>query len=106
MARDPYARDDPTGILDWLSQKGERLGTLKPADAEAPRDYRFCPGCGRRLPMLKIRNRGQHCSPACRHRAFRKRHGLPSYEGPTHGRRRPKAGVGGPPPLCGASTII
>jgi len=87
---DPFARRDDTGILDWLAQKrpGERLGTLKPAEIEAPRDYRFCPGCGKKLPMLKIRNRGQHCSPACRKRAFRKRHGLPSYEGPTHGRRK------------------
>jgi hypothetical protein len=85
---DPFARRDDTGILEWLAGK---RGTLKPAETEAPRDYRFCPGCGKKLPMLKIRNRGQHCSPACRKRAFRKRHGLPSYEGPTHGRRRPKA---------------
>jgi hypothetical protein len=73
---------DNSGIGEWIA------GTLKLAGIEPPRDYRFCPGCGRKLPMLKIRNRGRHCSPACRKRAFRKRHGLPSYEGPTHGRRR------------------
>jgi hypothetical protein len=83
---------DPSGISEWLAQKG--VGTLKTADGVI--DYRFCQGCGRRLSKVAIglTSRKFHCSPACRHRAFRKRHGLPSYEGPTHGRRR-----GQPPPV-------
>jgi hypothetical protein len=47
-------------------------------------DYRFCQGCGRRLSKVAIGlvSRKLHCSSACRHRAWRKRHGHPVYEGP------------------------
>ena len=80
MPRDPFAVD--TGIEEWLEWKrGTDPRTLKPAEVI---DYRFCQGCGRRLSKMGIgRTRYKlHCSPACRKRAWRKRHGRPSYEGP------------------------
>jgi hypothetical protein len=84
MARDPFA--DDTGIAEWLSWKrGTQAGTVSgPVTADGVIDARFCQGCGKRLSKMGIgRTRYKlHCSPACRKRAWRKRHGRPSYEGP------------------------
>jgi hypothetical protein len=90
MARDPFARrldEDNTGIAEWLEWKrgGTQAGTAKPAEVIEPvPDYRCCQGCGRRLSKMAIgRPRCKlYCSPVCRKRAWRKRHGRPSYEGP------------------------
>jgi hypothetical protein len=60
-------------------------------DSEWPRktadgviDFRFCQGCQKRLSKTAIglTTRKLHCSPACRHAAWSRRHGHPRYEGP------------------------
>jgi hypothetical protein len=113
MARDPFARDDDTGIAEWLAWKRGIKPSAEPASAHSPSpatiappdpnqplqapvtadgvpDYRDCQGCGRRLSKMGIgRTRCKlYCSPACRKRAWRKRHGRPSYEGPVRKPRR------------------